>query len=152
MKAMLIMPQKLMAVYSKRAKTERHSFSQPSSRATTDSSASTAAGGVFGTGTLNVSNMVIAQNLAPALAADNDIDVTQIHGSAANFIGTVGGDPHLGSLQDNGGPTLSMRADSDSFLIDAGINRRATIDRQVGSSPFQGDQLSRQRSAWRSGT
>ena len=53
---------------------------------------------------------------------------------------TEGGDPRLGALQDNGGPTFTISPLSDSPVIDAGSNARATVNGQFGSDPLTTDQ------------
>ena len=102
--------------------------------------AATVVGGVYGSGTLNVYNTVIAQNLAPSIG-DNDINIAQLDdGFGSNFFGTSDGDPKLGPLQDNGGPTQTMMPFHNSPLIDLGFKSRATVNGQIGSTPLQGDQ------------
>lgn len=96
------------------------------------------AGGIAkSSGTLTLYNSVVSLNLGGAGTAADDVDFSDVDASSAIF---VGGDPRLGALQDNGGPTLTMMPFSNSPLIDSGNNVRATVDGQSGSDPLPGDQ------------
>ena len=67
------------------------------------------------TATLNIGNTVVDAIVEIQPSVVNDL--------GGNFIG---GDPELGPLQDNGGPTFTMLPDPDSPLIDAGVDAVAT--------------------------
>jgi hypothetical protein len=77
-----------------------------------------------GGGTLNVRNSVIAENTVgpgtPGVSAD--VDLAGVNENLGNFVGTVDGNPRLGPLQDNGGPTFTMAPFPGSPLIDTGDN------------------------------
>ncbi|MGH7264763.1 MAG: choice-of-anchor Q domain-containing protein, partial [Candidatus Rokuibacteriota bacterium] len=51
--------------------------------------------------------------------------MTTLNENSSNFIGTVDGNPRLGPLRDNGGPTLTMAPFPGSPLIDTGDNAHA---------------------------
>jgi hypothetical protein len=80
-----------------------------------------ASGGVAKTGgTLVVNNSIISQNFAgPAVATANENVNGGIDTANDNFIN---GNPHLGPLQDNGGPTPTLAPLPGSPVIDAGSN------------------------------
>ena len=95
--------------------------------------AATAGGGVGvsgGTTTLTISNTIIAENIGPSdgpdlkLANGTAIGVNNFIGVAppANYTGTgdLSGDPQLGPLQDNGGPTFTRAPLVGSTVIGAG--------------------------------
>ena len=96
------------------------------------------AGGIAkANGTLTVYNSVASLNLGGAGTADDNVDFSDIDTVGSSFFG---GNPRLGALQDNGGPTLSMMPFANSPLIDKGNSSRATVDGQLGSDPLPGDQ------------
>jgi hypothetical protein len=68
-------------------------------------------------GTLNVRNSVIADNTVGFNTPNADVDVTDLDEDSSNFIG---GNPRLGPLQDNGGPSFTMAPSAGSPLIDSG--------------------------------
>lgn len=95
-------------------------------------------GGIVGS-RMNVTNSTISGNRAAyggGIAGDSTVTLTRsivagnvtIGGSAPDIAGgitdggnnLIGGDPRLGSLQDNGGPTQTMLPAADSPAIDAG--------------------------------
>ena len=76
--------------------------------------------------TINVSNSIIAGNTTN-LAANATI--------TDKGFNLVGGDPKLGPLQDNGGPTLTLALQSGSPAIDAG-NTPLTTDQRGRVRPF----------------
>ncbi|MGH7263760.1 MAG: choice-of-anchor Q domain-containing protein [Candidatus Rokuibacteriota bacterium] len=82
-------------------------------------------------GTLDVRNSVIAENTVrpgtPAASADVNVADFAV-GSSNNFIGTADGNPRLGPLQDNGGPTFTMAPFPGSPLIDTGDNALAAAE------------------------
>jgi hypothetical protein len=85
------------------------------------------AGGIatetFDLGTINLRNTVIAGNFAaPDSAADN-VDLSDLDENTSNFLG---GDPRLGPLDLNGGPTQTMAPLAGSPVIDAGDNMAAS--------------------------
>jgi hypothetical protein len=73
-------------------------------------------------GILIVGNSVIAENTVGPATPNADIDVTDLDENLSNFIGTVDGNPRLGPLRDNGGPTFTMAPFPGSPLIDTGDN------------------------------
>jgi hypothetical protein len=81
----------------------------------------TGAGGIaLSGGALIPRNSVIAENtVGPGTPA---ADVSGAFLSQNTFIGTVDGNPRLGSLQDNGGPIFTMAPFPGSPLIDTGDN------------------------------
>ncbi|MGH7264183.1 MAG: choice-of-anchor Q domain-containing protein, partial [Candidatus Rokuibacteriota bacterium] len=86
----------------------------------------TGAGGVESDGTLSVRNSVIAENTVGPGTPNADVDVADLDPSSSNnLIGTVDGNPRLGPLQDNGGPTFTMAPFPGSPLIDTGDNALA---------------------------
>ncbi|MGH7266112.1 MAG: choice-of-anchor Q domain-containing protein [Candidatus Rokuibacteriota bacterium] len=86
------------------------------------------AGGIATSGgTLNVRNTIIAQNVVgPGTPAANADVFGVLSENQSSFIGTVDGNPRLGPLQDNGGPTFTMAPFPGSPLIDTGNNALAT--------------------------
>jgi hypothetical protein len=98
------------------------------------SNSASGAGGIAKTGgTLTLSNSIVAQNSAGPSSADNNVLVAVINTNNANFIG---GDPKLGPLQDNGGPTFTMIPNSNSPVVDAGNNADATFTGAAGGTPL----------------
>jgi hypothetical protein len=102
-------------------------------------------------GTLNLGNTIVAENFAVGANPQN------IGGGFTNLGGTVnGGDPRLGPLQNNGGPTLSRAPLPGSTVIGAGINgliAGTTVDQRgslrivgttvdIGAVEFQPPQVS----------
>jgi hypothetical protein len=81
----------------------------------------TGAGGIaLSGGSLIPRNSVIAENtVGPGTPA---ADVSGIFLSQNTFIGTADGNPRLGPLRDNGGPTFTMAPFPGSPLIDTGDN------------------------------
>jgi hypothetical protein len=71
--------------------------------------------------TLNLFNSIVAQNFADAVGFDN-IEAADITAGMGNFID---GDPRLGPLQHNGGPTFTIAALPGSPVIDSGSNAQA---------------------------
>lgn len=81
---------------------------------------SSGAGGIVGpTGTINLRNSIVAGNFTGPDGADNDVDLADLDQNLANFIG---GDPLLGPLDQNGGPTQTMLPLEGSPAINAGSN------------------------------
>ncbi len=80
-------------------------------------------------GFLNVSNTVISQNVSGSV--DDDLSPIAINGfDVGNF---VGGDPLLGPLRDNGGPTYTMTPLPGSPLLNAGVNVPTISEEQTVS-------------------
>jgi hypothetical protein len=107
--------------------------------ADTNGSASSAGGIVKSTGTLVLVNTIVALNRS----ADgfDDVDPADVDSSTGSL---VGGEPRLGPLQDNGGPTFTMRPFPGSPAIDAGSNAQAaaagvTTDQRGAPRPLDGD-------------
>lgn len=101
-------------------------------------STATGAGGINATGgTFNATNSVIAGNRH--LQGSNDDLSGTINGT--NIGNFIGGDPKLGSLSDNGGPTLTMIPLLDSPLIDAGSHLVSLpqLDQRGFLRKFDGD-------------
>jgi hypothetical protein len=96
-------------------------------RNTDAGNSATGAGGAAkeGGNTLNVRNSVIAENTVGPATPNADVDVADLNENSSNFIGTVDGNPRLGPLQDNGGPTFTMAPSPGSPLIDTGNNALA---------------------------
>src|SRR5262249_41611214 len=86
-------------------------------------------GGIFSTGTLNLTNTIIAGSTATDCISSstptNDHNLIQ-DGSCSPFLS---GDPMLGPLQTNGGPTFTQALLAGSPALDAG-------DDAVLGSPF----------------
>lgn len=100
-------------------------------------SAASEGGGILQTGgTINFSNSILALNTAKAGTENR----SNRGGIFVNYSSTEGGDPRLGSLQDNGGPTFTMSLLPGSPLIDSGSNARSTSDGQIGSTRLNADQ------------
>jgi hypothetical protein len=96
----------------------------------------TGAGGIAKTGgTLTLANCIVAQNNAGPSSADNNVAAAVINNNNSNFIG---GDPKLGPLQDNGGPTFTMNPQMNSPVVDEGNNTFAT---DTGGSGTPGNPL-----------
>lgn len=95
--------------------------------ATVARNADTSGGGVGGggigkgTGTLTLINTLVALNTA-VFGSVSDVDPADVNAGTSNLIG---GEPQLGPLQDNGGPTLTMAPFPGSPAIDAGSNGAA---------------------------
>ena len=90
-----------------------------------------------------VTSTIVAGNHVPTGATSQEIvTVHAIDGSndligSANValpVGTLGGDPRLGPLADNGGPTLTHALLTDSPAIDAGSNPSDLASDQRGGS------------------
>jgi CSLREA domain-containing protein len=81
-------------------------------------------GGIANSGTLRLANSIVAGNTAGDDAnISGDIDT--------NTNNITSGDPRLGALQDNGGPTFTMLPAADSPAIDAGDTDLTTDQRGV---------------------
>ena len=76
--------------------------------------------GIYNTGTLPLQNSIVAGNIINFLGTftDNGNNLTE-------------GDPMLGALQDNGGPTFTMLPAAGSPAVDAGNSDKATDQRGV---------------------
>jgi hypothetical protein len=74
-------------------------------------------------GTHLLSNSIVALNDAAPGTIQSDIDPATIDSGTANLLG---GEPRLGPLQDNGGPTPTMAPFPGSPAIDSGNNAAAT--------------------------
>jgi CSLREA domain-containing protein len=91
-------------------------------------------GGVFRvSGTANLNNSIVALNQA---GTDDDIGGTVTNNNT--FVGTTDGNPFLGPLQDNGGPTFTVAPQPGSPVIDNGNNALA-VD-PVTATPLTTDQ------------
>ena len=73
-------------------------------------------------GTLLLSNSIVALNDAAPGTIQSDIDPADIDSGTGNLLG---GEPGLGPLQDNGGPTPTMAPFPGSPAIDSGNNAAA---------------------------
>src|SRR5262249_35823748 len=62
--------------------------------------------------------LTLAASHAGPRSADDNIDPADVNGTNTNNL--LGGDPRLGPLQDNGGPTFTMALLPDSPAINAG--------------------------------
>lgn len=90
-----------------------------------------------------VTSTIVAGNHVPAGATSQEIVTVNTIAGSHDLIGsanvalpgdTIGGDPRLGPLADNGGPTLTHALLSDSPAIDAGDNpSNLTTDQRGGS-------------------
>jgi len=120
-------------------------------RSDSDNSGSEQGGGLFcGGGTVILRNTIVAGNFRGTGSTADDISGSVDSTSSFNLIGlggtgglqnTVNGnkvvsDPHLGSLANNGGPTLTHALLPQSLALDAGSNALITNPPFVGSSPF----------------
>ncbi|GFE68524.1 hypothetical protein CFPU101_11340 [Chroococcus sp. FPU101] len=79
-------------------------------------------GGVFNRGTLNLANTIIANSTGGDCATfglDTNVNNLIEDGSCDP---TLSGNPNLGPLQDNGGPTFTQALLPGSIAIDAGSN------------------------------
>jgi hypothetical protein len=88
-------------------------------------------------GTLTLANSIVSQNSAGPSSADNNVAAAAINANHANFIG---GDPKLGPLQDNGGPTFTMDPNANSPVLDGGSNADATDTDAPGGNALVIDQ------------
>lgn len=70
-------------------------------------------------GTLSMSNTVVGGNLASPQGAADDVDPLDLNLSTNNF---TSGEPRLGALRNNGGPTLTAAPLLGGVLVDAGSN------------------------------
>ena len=106
----------------------------------TTGAAQSAGGYAKNGGSLTMNNTIVSQNYAASGAIDNNIQVSDINLGGNNFLG---GDPDLGPLQDNGGPTMTMAPLPGSPVIDAGSNSAATNlpkDQRGARRRIDGDQ------------
>ncbi|MBC8352017.1 MAG: VCBS repeat-containing protein [Planctomycetes bacterium] len=71
-----------------------------------------------------VRNSIIAENVDDQGNTD-DVEVVELDEDSNNWFGTTHGNPMLGPLQDNGGPTLTRVPLTDSPVIDLGGNVHA---------------------------
>lgn len=94
--------------------------------------ASTDGGGILNSGTLNLSNTILANsagggdcyNVSGDSIATNTANLIETNGPGGHMCGTpsVTTDPNLGALANNGGPTRTMAIDSSSPAYNAGDN------------------------------
>jgi hypothetical protein len=102
-------------------------------------------------GSLDLQSSIVSGNLLAGIGAPSDIGGDDTLTGANNLVGFTNGpalpgdtlislDPYVGSLDDNGGPTLTMMPQGGSPLINAGNNaqggkydqRGAGFDRVIG--------------------
>ena len=88
-------------------------------------------------GSVNLLGSIVANNDAGGVASDLAAGVVTgnnnlIMASSVYLAGTITSDPHLGPLQDNGGPTLTHALAPDSPAIDHGFSLPATTYDQRG--------------------
>ncbi len=105
-------------------------------------SASSAGGGLYNFGTTTLNNTIIAGSLA---GGDLNGSFSGTHnlvqdGSGSGLTDTLTGDPMLGPLADNGGPTRTHALLAGSPAIDAGSNANATHDGMSGGVALTNDQ------------
>lgn len=87
------------------------------------------AGGLGRLGTtVNATNLIVAQNFSPG--SDDDVSSGAINGTNNNNF--IGGDPRLGPLRDNGGPTFTMLPLAGSPVIDNGATTGSNLLDQRG--------------------
>ncbi|HEY8505081.1 MAG TPA: right-handed parallel beta-helix repeat-containing protein, partial [Gemmataceae bacterium] len=97
------------------------------------------AGGIAATSEaiVNLLNSIVSLNFAGPASANENVDPADLDTNVNNFLG---GDPKLGPLEDNGGPTLTMLPFPGSPVIDSGANVNATDDGTAGGTPLATDQ------------
>ncbi|HEY8505690.1 MAG TPA: VCBS repeat-containing protein, partial [Gemmataceae bacterium] len=88
-------------------------------------------------GTLVLANSIVALNFAAPATTQENVDPAEINTDTDNFLG---GDPRLGPLRDNGGPTFTLAPLPGSPVIDAGTNAAATDTGAAGGTPLATDQ------------
>lgn len=88
-------------------------------------------GGVYNFATFNINNTVVAGNIAPT----NE----NVSGTSSGANNLTSGDPYLRVLEDNGGPTLTMRPRPGSPVIDTGGPTVLTTDQRGLPRPFGSD-------------
>ena len=89
----------------------------------------------FNGGLLTLINSIVAQNAAAPASVDDNIDPADILTNTNNFLG---GDPHLGPLQNNGGPTFTMAPLLGSPVINAGNTAAITPTNEVQTIAVSG--------------
>src|SRR5262249_55029094 len=90
-------------------------------------SAISVGGGIYSDGSLKLTNTIVANSLSgadvsndPTRTVNNNVIPAGVN--LGGLTGTITADPLLGSLQNNGGPTMTMALLSGSSAIDAGDN------------------------------
>ena len=82
-------------------------------------------GGIFNVSTLTINNTIVAHSTGGDIFSTHTISSSNnlIQDGSGGLTGTITGDPLLGPLQNNGGPTQTMAPLPGSPAIDAGNNR-----------------------------
>ena len=113
-----------------------------SSTVSSNSASTGNGGGINNAGTLHITNTIVADSATGGDCVDSGTIAT----NANNLIEdgscspAISGDPGLGTLQDNGGPTATQSLSKESPAIDAGNNGTADSTDQRGvSRPIDGD-------------
>ncbi len=92
-------------------------------------------------GTVNSTNAIVAQNISPG--SDDDVDPDTLNGADNNNF--ISGNPMLGPLQDNGGPTFTMLPLPGSPVLGGGTTMGTST---LGSARVRPERLGQwQRSA-----
>ncbi len=99
-------------------------------------------GGIFNsnTGTVRIANTIVANSPTGGDIVDEGDIFTNLGNSIVedgSLVGTLTGDPQLGPLQDNGGPTLTHALLPGSPAIDSGSN--ALVDGRLPLADINGD-------------
>ena len=106
-----------------------------------DNAATASAGGIANTGTLNLRNSIVANSTGADVSADGTVnaDYSLIEDGSGAPVGSnnLTGDPMLGPLQNNGGPTLTRALLPGSIAINVGSNALAVDE---GNLPLVEDQ------------
>jgi hypothetical protein len=97
------------------------------------------AGGISATAaaTVNLVNSIVSLNSAAPGSVNDNVDPADLDTNTTNFLG---GNPQLGPLEDNGGPTFTMIPFFGSPVLDTGTNSKATSDGTAGGTPLTTDQ------------
>ena len=113
-----------------------------SSTVSSNSASTGNGGGINNAGTLHITNTIVADSSNGGDCVDSGTIAT----NANNLIEdgscspAISGDPGLGTLQDNGGPTATQSLSKESPAIDAGNNGTVESTDQRGvSRPIDGD-------------
>ena len=103
------------------------------------SNAADGAGGIGATAgaTVNLVNSIVSQNFASPGSVDDNVDPADLD---TNVFNLLAGDPRLGPLQANGGPTFTLLPLPGSPVIDSGSNANATSDGTAAGTPLATDQ------------
>ena len=96
-------------------------------------------GGIDNGATLTMQDSLLANNSGGNCAGSSFSGANNLQFGDSTCNGVSVGDPHLGALANNGGPTQTMALNSGSAAVDAGDNATCAKTDQRGTARIDGD-------------